>query len=286
MVENFAGQWLQLRQVATVNPDPTRFPNFDEPLRQAMLKETQLFFSAIMTQDLSVLDFIDADFTYMNARLAKHYGRTDVTGDEFRRVSLVGDPRGGGLITQASILTLTSYTNRTSPVIRGKWVLENLLDKAPPPPPPDVPKLAETAQAEMTGTLRQRMEQHRTNPNCIACHAQMDPIGFGLENFDAVGAWRVKDINNVDIDASGNLPDGTTFQGASGLKQILMTQKDQFCQCLTKRMMTYALGRGMESYDSATINQIAAGLKNQDYKFSALIMQIVESDAFQKRGSK
>jgi Protein of unknown function (DUF1588)/Protein of unknown function (DUF1585)/Protein of unknown function (DUF1592) len=250
-----------------------------------MMKETQLFFSSIMKEDRSVLDFINADYTFMNERLAKYYGRTDVKGEEFQRVSLSGTVRGG-IVTQGSVLTITSYTNRTSPVIRGKWVLENLLDAAPPPPPPDVPKLAETAQAEMTGTLRQRMEQHRTNPNCITCHAQMDPIGFGLENFDAIGAWREKDVNGVKIDASGNLPDGTTFDGAGGLREILMARKDEFCRCLTSRMTTYALGRGLETYDRPMVDRITEGLKKNDYKFSSLIMQIVESDAFQKRGAK
>jgi hypothetical protein len=284
LVQNFAGQWLQLRQMDNVNPDPTRFPDFDESLRAAMIKETQLYFSSIMTEDRSVLDFIDSDYTFMNERLARHYGRTDVTGDEFRRVKLT-DNRRGGLLTQASILTLTSYPNRTSPVIRGKWVLENLLDAAPPPPPPDVPKLAETAQAEMSGTMRQRMEQHRTNPNCVTCHAQMDPIGFGLENYDAIGAWRDRDTNNVVIDASGTLPDGSSFNGASELKDILMDRKDQFCRCLTDRMLTYALGRGTEVYDRPMENRITAGLVAKGYKFSALISQIVESDAFQKRGA-
>jgi len=285
LVENFAGQWLQLRQLANAGPDPMKFPNFDEPLRAAMLKETQLYFSSIMTEDRSVLDFIDSNYTFLNERLAKHYGRTDIKGDDFRRVALT-DKQRGGLLTQASILTLTSYSNRTSPVIRGKWVLENLLDAAPPPPPPDVPKLVETAQAEISGTLRQRMEQHRTNPNCITCHAQMDPIGFGLENFDAIGAWRDKDINNVVIDSSGSLPDGITFQGASGLKQILLARKGEFCRCLTDRMMTYALGRGLEVYDRPFEDQITAGLARDNYKFSSLVMQIVQSDAFQKRGSK
>jgi hypothetical protein len=285
MVENFAGQWLQLRQMDNVMPDAKRFPTFDDSLRDAMVKETQLFFSSIMTEDRSVLDFIDADYTFMNERLARHYGRSDITGDNFRRVSLAGSARGGGLLTQASILTLTSFPNRTSPVIRGKWVLENLLDAAPPPPPPDVPKLAETAQAELTGTLRQRMEAHRANPNCISCHAQMDPIGFGLENFDAIGQWRDRDTNNQPIDPSGTLPDGTSFQGAAGLKQILMAQKDQFCKCLTNRMLTFALGRGMEAYDKPLIDKIEGGLKAKDYKFSALILQIVESDAFQKRAA-
>jgi len=266
-----------------VTPDPKRFPQFDENLREDMTKETQLYFSSIVTEDRSILDFIDSDYTFMNERLAKLYGRTDIKGDEFRRVALTGDQRGG-VITQASVLTITSFPNRTSPVIRGKWVLENLLDEAPPPPPPDVPKLAETAQAEMTGTLRQRMETHRNNPNCVSCHAQMDPIGFGLENYDAIGAWRDNDTNNQVIDASGALPDGKTFAGSKQLKQILLQQKDQFCRCLTDRMMTYALGRGMEGFDRPMVDTIAAGLKDKDYKFSALLTQIVESDAFQKIG--
>jgi hypothetical protein len=285
MVENFAGQWLQLRQLANASPDPMRFPDFDEPLRAAMLKETQLFFSSIMSQDRSVLDFIDSNYTFLNERLAKHYGIAGVTGDNFRQVTLMGDERGG-LLTQASILTITSYTNRTSPVQRGKWVLENLLDAAPPPPPPDVPKLVETAQAELTGTLRERMEKHRTNPNCITCHAQMDPIGFGLENYDATGAWRDKDINNMAIDSTGTLPDGSSFDGAGGLKEVLMTRKDQFCRCLANRLMTYALGRGLEIYDKPAVERISINLAKDDYKFSSLVMQIVESDAFQKRGAK
>jgi hypothetical protein len=285
MVENFAGQWLNLRKMNEVNPDTTRYPAFDEDLRAAMIKETQLYFSAIMQEDRSLIDFIDSDFTFMNARLAKHYGRTDITGDDFRRVALTGTQRGG-LITQASILTITSYSIRTSPVQRGKWVLENLLDSAPPPPPPDVPKLVETSQAESSGTLRQRMEQHRTNPNCFACHSQMDPIGFGLENYDGIGAWRDVDVNNQPIDSSGTFPDGSAFNGAAGLRDYLKARKDQFVRCLTDRMLTYALGRGTEPYDRPLEDQIAAGVKAKDYKFSSLIMQIVESDAFQKRGAQ
>jgi hypothetical protein len=285
MVENFAGQWLQLRQLNNVSPDPKRYPTFDESLRAAMLKETQLFFSSIMTEDRSILDFIDSDYTFMNEQLAHHYGRTDIVGDQFRRVTLTGNQRGG-LLTQASILTITSYSNRTSPVQRGKWVLENLLDAAPPPPPPDVPKLVETEQAEMTGTMRQRMEEHRTNPNCITCHSQMDPIGFGLENYDAIGAWRDRDISNVVIDATGTLPDGSNFNGAPGLKQILNDRKDEFVRCLTDRLLTYALGRGTEVYDKPMEEEIANSLKDKDYKFSALVMQIVQCDAFQKRAIK
>ncbi|HEY4328169.1 MAG TPA: DUF1588 domain-containing protein, partial [Phycisphaerae bacterium] len=205
----------------------------------------------------------------------------------FRRVSVDSSQRGGGgLLTQASILTITSFPNRTSPVIRGKWVLENLLDSAPPPPPPDVPKLAEGDQVDLSATLRKRMEQHRSNPNCISCHSQMDPIGFGLENFDAIGSWREKDVNNELIDASGTLPDGQNFEGVAGLKKILLAQKDQFCHTLSNRMLTYALGRGMEPSDLPLVGQVAAGVKAKDYKFSALVLEIVQSDAFQKQGVK
>ncbi|HWA09539.1 MAG TPA: DUF1592 domain-containing protein [Opitutaceae bacterium] len=284
LVENFAGQWLQLRSMQNVTPDTKNFPEFDEALREAMTKETELFFNAIVQEDRSVLDFIDADFTYVNARLAKHYGMTEVTGDDFRRVSLAGKQRGG-LLTQASILTITSYPGRTSPVQRGKWVLENLFDAAPPPPPPNVPPLAEGAKAELTGTLRQRMEQHRANPTCATCHAQMDGIGFALENFDAVGAWRTED-GGEKIDAAGTLPGGKSFNGPVELRQIIKSQSDQFVNCLVGKMLTFALGRGMESYDRRTRDGIADVMKKNGEKFSVLIEEIVRSDAFQKRNGK
>ncbi len=284
LVENFAGQWLQLRSMQNVTPDTKRFPGFDESLREAMTKETQLFFNAMVQEDHSVLDFIDADFTYVNERLAKHYGLTGVTGDEFRRVSLPKDQRGG-ILTQASILTITSYPGRTSPVQRGKWVLENLLDAAPPPPPPNVPALAEDGKAELTGTLRQRMEQHRANPKCATCHSQMDGIGFALENFDAVGAWRTQD-GTEKIDAAGTLPGGRTFNGPAELRQIIKAQSDEFSRCLASKMVTYALGRGLESYDRRTIDAITMAMKQQDNKFSVMIQEIVRSDAFQKRNGK
>jgi len=188
-------------------------------------------------------------------------------------------------LTQASIMTITSYPGRTSPVIRGKWVLENLLDQAPPPPPPNVPALKE-GEVDLKATLRVRMEQHRSNPNCISCHSAMDPIGFGLENFDAIGAWRDKDLNGEVIDASGKLPDGQAFDGPAGLKKILLSRKEEFCECLVNRMMTYALGRGMEQGDRTRIKRMADGLKEKNYKFSALVMQIVTSDSFQKQGPK
>lgn len=284
LVENFAGQWLQLRSMQNVNPDTTHFPGFDPALREAMTKETELFFNAIVQDDRNVLDFIDADFTYVNERLAKHYGMTGIAGDDFRRVSLAGQARGG-LLTQASILTITSYPARTSPVQRGKWVLENLLDAAPPPPPPNVPALADEGKTKLVGTLRQRMEQHRANPSCASCHEQMDGIGFALENFDAVGAWRTQD-GGEKIDAAGTLPGGKSFNGPVELRRIIKSQGDQFIACLAGKMLTFALGRGLESYDRRTTDGIVAAMKQNGNKFSVLIEEIVRSDAFQKRNGR
>jgi hypothetical protein len=282
LVQNFAGQWLRLRQVENVSPDPLAYPAFDQELRESMLKETQLFFSSIKDEDRDIMDFIDADYSFVNGRLAKFYGLDgNITGDEFQRVTFPKDSPRGGLITQASVLTLTSYNNRTSPVQRGKWVLENLLDAAPPPPPPNVPVLDNEKQ--LTGTLRQQMEQHRANPTCAACHERMDAIGFSLENFDAIGQWRDQDANKVPIDASGSLPDGTTFNGAAQLKQILLLQKDQFCRCLADKLLIYAIGRGTEPSDKRTLDNIVKYTQDNGDKFSALIKAIVHSDAFQKR---
>ncbi len=285
LVENFAGQWLQLRQMQNVSPDATAFPDFDDPLRAAMTQETQLFFNAIVQEDRSILDFLDGNFSFLNERLAQHYGIAGIKGDEFRRVTFGPQDHRGGLLTQASILTITSYPNRTSPVQRGKWILENLLDDAPPPPPPNVPALAEDAKA-ITGTMRQRMDQHRTNPQCAACHARMDPIGFSLENFDAIGAWRTKDANNEVIDVSGSLPNGKTFNGPDELKQLLKSQQDKFAHTLAAKLLTFALGRGLEDSDRGTVNAIERAVKAHDYKFSVLVNEIVKCDAFQKRSGK
>jgi hypothetical protein len=285
LVENFAGQWLQLRQMQNVSPDATIFTNFDDSLRAAMTTETEMFFNSIIQEDRSVLDFLDANYTFVNERLAKHYGMTGIKGDDFQRVTFSPNDHRGGLLTEGSILTITSYPNRTSPVQRGKWVLENLLDDAPPPPPPNVPALAEDAHA-LTGTMRQRMEQHRTNPQCAACHARMDPIGFSLENFDAIGAWRTNDANNQAIDVSGKLPDGTSFDGPEQLKQIILLQKDKFARTLTSKMLTFALGRGLEDEDSCVVDGIQSALQQNGYKFSVLVNQIVNSDPFQKRSGK
>jgi mono/diheme cytochrome c family protein len=285
LVENFAGQWLQLRQMQNVSPDATLFPGFDDSLRTAMTQETEMFFNSIIQEDRSVLDFLGANYTFVNERLAKHYGLSGIKGDDFQRVTFSPDDHRGGLLTEASILTITSYPNRTSPVQRGKWVLENLLDDAPPPPPPNVPALAEDAKA-MTGTMRERMEQHRTNPQCAACHARMDPIGFSLENFDAIGAWRTNDVNNQAIDVSGQLPDGTTFNGPAQLKNIIMLQKDKFARTLTSKMLTFALGRGLEDQDRCIVDGIETALQQNGYRFSVLVNEIVNSDPFQKRSGK
>src|SRR5438093_3409938 len=282
LVDNFASQWLQIRNLSLVAPDPRLFPGFDDDLRAAMQKETELFFAAIMKEDRSVLEFLDADYTFLNGRLARHYGIKGVTGNEFRRVRLKGTRRGG-LLTQASILTITSNPTRTSPVKRGKWVLENLLGAPPPPPPPDVPELKEGKEAALTGTLRQRMEQHRENPMCAACHARMDPIGFGLENFNGIGEWREND-GDFPIDPAGKLVSGETFNGPADLKTILLKRKrDDFVHCLTEKMLTYALGRGLEYYDKCAVDQITKRLAKGRYKFSTLILEIVQSTPFELR---
>ena len=264
-----------------LNPDRGRFPNFDDKLREAMVRETELFFGAVMRGDSSILDFIDSDFTYVNERLARHYGIPGIKGEQFRRVKLKGHERGG-LLTQASILTVTSNPTRTSPVKRGKWVLEQLLGTPPPPPPPNVPVLTEDAKALTAATLRLRMEQHRSKVSCAVCHNKLDPLGFGLENFDAIGAWRDQD-GGVTVDSSGKLPSGESFRGPGELKAILKAHRSEFTRCLTEKMLTYALGRGLEEYDHCAVEQIVRGLESSRYRFTALVLGIVKSDPFQKR---
>jgi len=280
-VENFAGQWLQLRNLKTVSPDLGQFASFDEPLRDAMQQESELFFASILREDRSLLDFLDCDYTFLNERLAAHYGIPGVKGPEFRKVKLKGGERGG-LITQASILTVTSNPSRTSPVKRGKWVLEQILGSPPPPPPPDVPQLADDSKGPLVGTLRQRMEQHRANPSCASCHARLDPPGFGLENYDAIGAWRDKD-GGLPIDASSQLPSGESFRGPAELKAILRTRKDEFARCLAEKMLTYALGRGLEDADACAVDAIVEKVGAEDDRLSRMVLEIVKSDPFLKR---
>ncbi len=279
LVDNFAGQWLQLRDVALLNPDPDQFTQFDDQLRLAMRRETELFFESVMRDDRSVLDFLNADFTFVNDRLARHYGMQDIKGDEFRRVSL--GPQRRGVLTHASILMLTSNPTRTSPVKRGKWILDNFLGESPPPPPPNVPTLEE--EGETFGSLRERMQQHRSNESCAVCHRKMDTLGFGLENFDAIGGWRDKD-GRFDIDPSGALPGGRQFAGPAELMTILVDEKKtEFCRCLTEKMLTYALGRGLESYDRCTVKEIVQALRENDYRFTTIVTEIVASAPFMLR---
>lgn len=280
LAKNFGEQWLNLRLMDRKKPDAAKFPLVDDELLDAMRQETLLFVNAVIREDRSILDFIDGRFTYVNGPLARFYGIPGVDGEPFQRVELDGEQRSG-VVTQGSILSISSYATRTSPVIRGKWVLENLLGAAPPPPPDGIPALKED-DLGTAASLRQRLEQHRSDPSCAACHSQMDPIGFGLENFDATGAWRVKD-GNFDIDSSGTLPDGRSFTGAKGLKQILLSQSHAFTQNFTEKLLTYALGRGLERSDRALVGQISGNVARQNYRFSSLVTSIVNSPAFQMR---
>ncbi len=281
LVENFAGQWLELRKLESVNPDREKFPEFEEYLRMSMRRETELFFEDIMRQDRSILEFIDGDYTFLNQRLATFYGIPGVGGPEFRKVSLTGNLQRGGILTQASVLTVSSYATRTSPVLRGKWILENLLNAPPPPPPPGVPNLDE-AKVGSSASLRQQLEEHRKNTICASCHSRMDPLGFGLENFDAIGAWRIQD-GKFPIDASGILPDGRTFKGPNELKVILKSDRQAFTEGLSEKLLTYALGRGLERYDRPTVRAIARRVASHEYRFSSLVLEIVTSLPFQYR---
>jgi hypothetical protein len=283
LVENFAGQWLQFKNIDVVRPDLERFPVFDEGLRQAMRRETELFIEDIVRNDRSILDLLDAKYTFVNERLARFYSIPNVTGPEFRRVDVSGMERGGGILSQASILTISSYSTRTSPVLRGKWVLENLLNAPVPAPPPGVPTLDES-KSGLTASLRTQMEEHRKNTTCASCHSRMDPLGFGLENFNAIGAWRTED-GKFPVDASGTLPDGRTFRTPAELKVLLRQDRDVFARALTEKLLIYAVGRGVERYDRPTIAEIVARLPAQDYKFSTLVSGIVNSLPFQMRSA-
>lgn len=300
LVENFATQWLQLQRLKSVSPDRNLFPAFNDQLRAAMLKETELFVEAIIREDRKITDLIDADFTFVNRPLARLYGLEERMsqppvegrqrrrrGDqnlEFERVTLP-DKMRGGLLTQASILTATSNPTRTSPVKRGRWILEQILGAPPPPPPPNVPELAEGDKAQLTGSLRQRMEQHRANPACANCHAKMDPLGFAFENYNAIGGFRQKD-GDFPIEAGGTLPGGKTFQGPVELKTILLEQRSKIGRNLAEKLLIYGLGRGLEHYDRRPIARIQEALEKNDYRFSTLIVEIVRSDPFRmRRGS-
>ncbi len=283
LATNFAGQWLYLRNLEGAHPDMRLFPDFDDNLRQAMRRETELFFESILREDRSVLDLLRADYTYLNERLARHYGIPQVIGSRFRRVHLDEGSRRGGLLRQGSILTVTSYATRTSPVIRGHWILENLLGTPPPPPPDNVPALKDndnTVSAALP--VRERLMQHRADPNCSACHNLMDPVGFSLENFDAIGRWRDLEASHP-VDASGGLPDGTEFMGVDGLEDGLMRRPELFVGTLTEKLLTYALGRGVDYRDAPSIRRIVRDAQARDFRFLALVLGITQSVPFQMR---
>jgi len=280
LVSNFLGQWLYLRNLKGSVPDSQVFPDFDDNLRQAFQQETEMFFSSIMREDRSVVDLVTANYTFVNERLARHYGMHGIYGDQFRRVPVASDARRG-LLGQGSILTISSYANRTSPVLRGKWILTNILGTPPPPPPPNVPPLKEVAP----GTMRQRMEQHRDNVACAGCHRVMDPLGFSMENFDAVGAWRTIDQGDK-IDASGNMADGTKIDGPSTLRAAIAARPEMFVRTITSMLLTYGLGRGLEYYDTPVVRQIARDAGKKDYHFSEIILGIIKSAPFQMKVKK
>src|ERR1700761_8418602 len=281
LTDNFAGEWLYLRRLEYQKPDRRAYPDFDVRLRSAMQTEPEMFFDGVVRDNRSALDFLDANSTYVNQRLAEHYGIPGVYGTSFRKVNLDSSEHRGGLLGQGAILTVTSYNNRTSVVLRGKWILENLLAAAPPPPPPLVPSL-DDAKNGKTMTVREQMEMHRKNPVCDSCHTKMDPLGFSLENYDAVGAWRTGYAGQK-VDASAVLPDGTAFDGPTGLQNILLSRKDQFVEALTERLMTYALSRGLESYDMPAVRGVRYGAAPGGYKAQDIILGIVTSVPFTMR---
>ncbi len=285
LVNNFAEQWLYLRNLASASPDARIFPDFDDNLRQAFRRETEMFFESIMREDRNVLDLLRANYTFVNERLAKHYGIPNVYGSRFRRVTFDEGSVRGGLLGQGSVLTVSSYATRTSPVIRGKWVLTNILGSPPPPPPPNVPPLKEAGDSGKVLTMRERMAQHRANPPCAGCHKLMDPIGFSLENYDAVGRWRTTE-GGVPVDAAGGLPDGSTFTGAAGLRQALLRNPELFVTTTAEKLLTYALGRGVEEDDAPAVRGIVRAARADDYRFSSLVLGIVNSTPFQMRRSQ
>jgi hypothetical protein len=278
--ENFAGQWLETRSLDAVKPDAKKFPEWNADLRDAMRTETRLFFETVMREDRPISDFIDGKYTFLNERLARHYGIPGITGPQFRRVELT-TPQRSGILTQASVLTVSSYPSRTSPVLRGKFLLENVLDAPPPPPPPDVPRLNEESIG-VTQSIRQQMEAHRTDPVCAACHSRMDVLGFGLENYDAIGRWRTQD-GKYAIDASGTFPNGKSFSGPEEMKDLLKGNMPEFTRCLAEKMLTYSLGRGLETYDKTTVKEIVADTAQHEYRLQALITAIAHSAPFQQR---
>jgi hypothetical protein len=284
LVANFAEQWLHLRNLKNSTPDLEAFPDFDDNLRQAMKEETSLFFESVVREDRSVMDLLNADYTFVNERLARHYGIPNVYGSQFRRVTVADEARRG-LLGQASLLTVTSYPNRTSPVERGKWILTNLLGVPPQPPPPNIPPLPDSSADGKVLSLRERMERHRANPTCAGCHKVMDPIGFALESFDGVGRWRNTE-EGAAIDTSGTLFNGAKVDGIVGLRKNLVAQPEIFVGVMTEKMLTYALGRGLEYYDMPAVRAVVREGRSRDFRFSSIVMGIVRSAPFQMKEAK
>ncbi len=284
LVTDFASQWLHLRNLRAAAPDVNAFPEFDDDLREGFRRETELFLEAQIREDRGLLELLAADYTFLNERLARHYGIDGVHGSHFRRVTLAGDRRAG-LLGHGGILTVTSYANRTSPVVRGKWLLENILGAPPPPPPPDVPPL-DAADVSGVRSMRERLERHRASPACASCHAQMDPLGFALENFDAVGRWRDTAGDGGPLDAAGALPDGSRFEGPAGLRRMLLDRGDEFVTNVTARLMTYALGRGLEAHDMPAIRRIVREAEPGGYRWSSIVLGVVESAPFLMRSTE
>jgi hypothetical protein len=282
LATNFAGQWLRLRNIDSVSPNANLFRDFDDNLRQALRQETEMFFDSVVREDRSVLTFIRSDYTFLNERLAKHYGIPDVYGSRFRRVALTPDSKRGGLLRQGSLLSVTSYATRTSPVLRGVLVLRNMLGAPPPSPPPVVPALDESKMAANL-SMRQRLAVHRENAVCASCHRSIDPVGFALENFDAIGQWRDVEVDGQAVDASGSVPGGGEFRGVEGLENALLARADLFVTALTENLMTFALGRGVEYYDAPAVRKIGKDAGKDGYRFSSLILGIVKSAPFQMR---
>jgi hypothetical protein len=281
LIDNFAEQWLHLRNLKNSNPDLAAFPDFDDNLRQAMKEETELFFDSIMREDRSVMDLLNADYTFVNERLARHYGIPNIYGSRFRRVQVPSDARRG-LLGQASILTVTSYPNRTSPVERGKWMLTNLLGVPPQPPPANIPPLPESGADGKVVSLRERLETHRANPVCAGCHRMMDPIGFAMENFDGIGRWRAKE-DGKSIDASGTLFTGAKMDGVATLRRELSSRPDVFVGVFTERMLTYAVGRGLEHYDMSAVRKIVQDARATNYRFSSVVLGVARSVPLQMK---
>ncbi len=279
-IENFAGQWLELRNLEIIKPDRDLYPAYSRELRNAMRQESELFFEAMLREDRNLLEFLKSDFTFVNETLAKHYGIEGVQGDELQRIAVDGVQRGG-VLTQASVLTLTSHPNRTSPVVRGAWVLENILGTTPPSPPEDVPPLEDDPE-KLHGTLREQLEAHRANPACASCHARIDPLGFGLENYDGIGAWRTHE-RDLPVNSRGTLPSGQSFEGSAELRAVLLADSGDFIRCFTEKVLTYALGRGMESFDRPAVVGIIDDVEADGNKFQTLVREVVASVPFQMR---